>query len=206
LLELVIRETAGQPEPGFWIFDQERYSSPGMATRFGKSCSSTAPYMDAATNSESLRPGSSTLFTLQSCPRYALALHFLGSSDTILAGQPVLPLPLDAAGAPGCVLYTDPFHVSARVTDAPFGLRDGETRTDFHVPSSQELHGLTFFSQWIVSEPGVNPLGLSTSNGVRLRLTSGPPGTGVAIVENWDLTAPTGIVMTHLVPVMRLVR
>jgi hypothetical protein len=206
LLEFMIRETPGKPEPKFWVFDEEAYPSPGMMIPFGTSCSTTAPFMEASAWSESLRPGSSTLFTLAPAPKNALTLHFLGSSDSILFGQPILPLSLGASGAPGCTLYTDPFLVTAHLTDAPLPPLNGEARLHFHMPLSAELHGLPFYSQWIVMEPGTNALGLSTSNGVKLQLSSGPPTTGVAIVWNWDLGAPTGIVHTHFVPVMKLVK
>jgi hypothetical protein len=206
LVEFVVRQSVGRPEPGFWIVDEEWHSSPGMVIPFGSSCSRRFPYLHASARDESLRPGSSTKFTLGSCPPWAVAVHFLGSSDTTLAGQALLPLPLDAVGAPGCVLYTDPFHVTAQVTDPERPGFASETRLWFHVPPAAELHGLPFFSQWLVADAGANALGLSTSNGVRMQLSSGPATTGVAIVANQDLAAASGGVLTHLVPVMRLVR
>ena len=207
LLEFVIRKSATLPEPDFWIMDEEWFSAEGSVTAFGQTCSRTTGWTNAFASSESLRPGSSTIFNLWSAPGSVPYLHFVGTSDRDFGGAPILPLRLDPYGAPGCFLYTNPFLVTAGLTDAPAKRKtDGEARVLLHWPLDPVLTGSLFFSQWLMLEPGAHALGVTTSNGVRLLLSSGPAMHGVGVVWNWDVMAPTGAVMTHFSPVVRLVR
>ena len=58
-----------------------------------------------------------------------------------------------------------PFALAAASTDAA-----GVGRMPVALPTQAGLVGITFFTQWLVLEPGANPLGLVTSAGAACRV------------------------------------
>ncbi len=118
------------------------------ATSHGVSCNGfdllNAGYWDIG--------GTSYLYT-GSAPAGAPTTIFLG------VGAP-LPSGLAFLDAPGCMLYTAP--VAALVS---FSMPDaGRITTPIHVPNDETLVGSIFTLQAVVATPGVNALGVSTSN------------------------------------------
>ena len=87
----------------------------------------------------------------------------IGLSDTSLAGLP-LPLSLAPLGAPGCLIHHD-CAIDTATPMQPFGAIAIST---IPVPASQGLVGFTCFLQGWGFAPGVNALGIATSNGVRV--------------------------------------
>jgi hypothetical protein len=73
-------------------------------------------------------------------------------------------------------------------------------------PLDPALLNATVFSQWVLLEPGVNALGLTTTNAVEVQLSGNASTTGFAIVTTQDPTSPTGMVLTHFFPALRLVK
>ncbi len=81
-----------------------------------------------------------------------------GFDDQILGGQ-ALPLSLDGSGAPGCILYN-----SADVFLPVWVGLDGQAKVEYRIPNNPSLSGLRFHNQFLVLSPGVNGLGIVSSN------------------------------------------
>jgi hypothetical protein len=88
----------------------------------------------------------------------ALAVMATGFSSTIWNGN-LLPLDLNAQGAPGCTLSVSPDSVLAVILSAT-----GTGSQQFIIPNSIYLLGLTIHNQALVADPTVNALGWVTSN------------------------------------------
>lgn len=84
---------------------------------------------------------------------------------TLLFGAQASSIDLAAIGAPGCRLYLQPSIVLAV---AAFG----STSVQMQMPSSSSLIGQSLFTQFAMPQPGLNSLGLATTN--RLQTTVGP--------------------------------
>lgn len=75
-------------------------------------------------------------------------------------GTAAASLPLDAAGAPGCVLEPHPILVAAMTTGSI-----GATAYPFAIPNAPAFVGAQVLAQWAVVDPGSNQLGLVFSKG-----------------------------------------
>ncbi|MBK8980514.1 MAG: hypothetical protein IPM29_31820 [Planctomycetes bacterium] len=69
-------------------------------------------------------------------------------------------------GMPACFLLADPWFPLA------FSVAGGSVTVPLAIPSSASLVGATIGAQAVTISPGVNPLGIATSNGVQLTLGS----------------------------------
>ena len=107
--------------------------------------------------------GSSTLLQASSLPPNtsfaALALGF--SRDRI--GAFTLPIPLDYLGMPGCSLLQ-----SMEVPALPLALSPPTATMSLTIPLDYSLLERSIYLQAQVVAPGVNALGVATSNGLRL--------------------------------------
>jgi hypothetical protein len=112
---------------------------------------------------------------------------------------------LGTAGAPGCLLYTEWLLVTAAVTDRKPRFPYGEAQARHSLPLDANLLGATLFSQWLFLDAGANPLGVTTTNGVRSTLELAMPAGGVGLVYAYSPMAASGEVITHTFPVLRLV-
>lgn len=74
-------------------------------------------------------------------------------------------VPLFAFGTMACWLYTDPILLLHAVSGGV-----GEATMSWQAPASADAVGLQLFTQGAVLEPAANPLGLVTTNGVRITL------------------------------------
>jgi hypothetical protein len=98
-------------------------------------------------------------------PASASAWVAFGLQDQRLGGALSLPFDLGVLGAPGCQVHVDLLALAAASTDAA-----GVGRMPVALPTQAGLVGITFFTQWLVLEPGANPLGLVTSAGAACRV------------------------------------
>ncbi len=90
--------------------------------------------------------------------RRAPAVLMLGGSNTVF-GPTALPFDLTGAGAPGCAVLVAP-----ELTLSSPASSTGTARQAIAVPAVSSLAGLSFFAQWLVTDPGANPLGVALSN------------------------------------------
>ena len=89
----------------------------------------------------------------------APALLLIGASNQSWNGIP-LPLPLAAAGAPGCSLLAAGDTIVAVATDG-----SGRAAFTFAVPPDPTLLGARLFNQYAVFDPGANAMGLVWTRG-----------------------------------------
>lgn len=85
-------------------------------------------------------------------------LMLLGLSNTVASFGP-LPYPLDAIGAPGCLLLTDAFGFSVLTHT------NGTATHNQPIPNDAQLIGMHFYNQAIVADPGINAAGAVVSDG-----------------------------------------
>lgn len=94
-------------------------------------------------------------------------IFFLGLSDQHFAGLR-LPFDLTRLGAPSCFI-----HVSLEwqlPTVATYGASNGFAVAELSIPNDPRLLGTNLFVQGVHLDRFASPLGLSTSNGVRMRV------------------------------------
>lgn len=94
-----------------------------------------------------------------------LGTLWAGTSKSHWLGAPVLPLPLGAIGAPGCLLWTEPTIQLFLVADA-----NGEALVPVTLPNIAATQQVTFFAQCAAYAPGANALNFLFSGGVALKL------------------------------------
>lgn len=80
------------------------------------------------------------------------------------------PWDLTVFGMPGCYL-----HVTTDVVQLVPTAIDGTATTTFAIPNIASLAGLPIYSQAAAFDSGHNPLGVTTSNAVELRVGAGSP-------------------------------
>lgn len=100
-----------------------------------------------------------------------------GELEALLFGPPQVPvwsllgitpqrLDLSVIGLFGCSLYTQPLLVLPNATDSA-----GIARLRTAVPRQPAVAGAALLSQWVVTDPSVNPaVGLATSEGLQLTI------------------------------------
>ena len=86
-----------------------------------------------------------------------MPLSFLFGMSFDQSGGLPLPLDLTPIGATGCVLWLAPWFATS-------GMSDASGRCELAVPTAGLAPGIWFGAQALVASPGVNPLGLVTSN------------------------------------------
>ncbi len=126
---------------------------------FGHGCPGTAgtPQLLVAANGMP-RLGSSWQLELQNLPVTpgTISTFAFGLSNTS-TGALALPLPLAAAGMPGCTLFVSPDVVVATFANT------GVAAAGLAIPAGTGLIGLHVFVQGGVLDPGANPAGLVLS-------------------------------------------
>jgi hypothetical protein len=106
-------------------------------------------------------PGKRIDYRIVSGPPGSVALLSLGLSNQRW-GAFDLPLALDFAGANGCNLYTEPMFLLAVPLD-----RNGYASVPLTLASGSASVGLSHHTQFLALDPAANPLGITTSNGVK---------------------------------------
>ena len=135
------------------------YAAPGVAASFvpfGTGClgSGGVPALAAAPGQLPWIASTFTMdFTNLPNPGVGLMLGFLG-----LSAFP-FPVPLAAIGMPGCSALIDPLFAAGLSTSG------GTASLLLIIPSSLPLEGMHFFVQGVVLDLGVNPAGMTVTNG-----------------------------------------
>jgi hypothetical protein len=134
----------------------------GSATAYGASCGPSLSVLGTP------RIGQPVPVLAQNLPAAPLFPGLaIGLSDVALGAVP-LPLDLGTLGAPGCFLHHD---VAVDVGVAML-LQGNAGTAAFVIPNDPAGVGFVFFLQAWALAPGVGPLGITTSNGVRVRVGS----------------------------------
>lgn len=129
---------------------------PGSFQAFGTACagSSGLPTIQIAPLP---RVGASITVSATNVRPLQPGILAFGASNTSWGTQP-LPAPLDALGMTGCTLWISPDLLEQVST----GL--GIARWTAPIPNDVGLIGARFFNQFLLLDPGVNPLGVVASN------------------------------------------
>ena len=209
-------EISGAPVSGArspsWPLDNARQDVDGAAIPFGTSCigqmAATAATLRG--NDESLIAGATT--TLRAYGQYASPGFLLVGTKSFSGG-----LDLGALGMPLCRLYVDPLVTLQLNLDQTVPLMGangpGTGQCDIHFPPSSALVGgrmITQFVNWEVTPPFTNPLGVTSSQGLQLNLTSSTMTLDMATVSSVGVTGTQPLPMRGKVapnrgPVLRFV-
>ncbi|MFY9344818.1 MAG: VCBS repeat-containing protein [Planctomycetota bacterium] len=135
-------------------------------SRYGTDCAAGAIPAPALTaNSAPVRGNPGFAFVLANGAPSGAGFFVIGTSRTLWAGQPLLPLDLTLLGAPGCSLLAEPLASNAIVFG---GL--GTATVPLPIPALPSLVRLTYFAQCAAARPGANALGLLFSDGLAVRI------------------------------------
>ncbi|MCA8954179.1 MAG: lamin tail domain-containing protein [Planctomycetes bacterium] len=119
----------------------------------------------ADTTSE-LTPGSTAVLVLRggSATTTTSTGFGIGILSTLPGAVSMAPF-----GAPGCTLYADPFAALVVTAFVPTnGL--GEAQWLLPIPNTPSVTGLQLYSQWLASDPGLNPAGFTTTSAIRIEI------------------------------------
>lgn len=132
---------------------------------FGVGCGS--PAMSLQPGLQALPEfGAQVVSVVTNVPTGRSAVMSIGLSDTDFGGAP-LPLPLDAIGMPGCVLYHDTA-VTAFLLCATIAPNTGQFTLS--IPADHVFLGLPVYLQAWAHDFAANPFGIVLSNALRYRI------------------------------------
>lgn len=134
---------------------------PGQLTPYGAGCGGPGGVLQLAASGPAV-PGQTVTLTGSNLPVLQLGALMLGGSSSVSAYGP-LPLDLSVIGMGGCSLLqsmeiVDPFVTTASTIGRPLPL-----------PNDYAFVGFPLYTQLLMLDPLV-PAGLTTSNGVRVRI------------------------------------
>lgn len=201
-VETVTTTTTSSIAGPWWPLDGLRQNNTGQVLHFGHSCIPRLAGYPAGADAASQNLGSSAVVFLSGNRAQGNGMLLLGLDNQSL-GAARLPLDLFSFGAPGCSLYLDP------LATAPIALArnpggQGHAALDLPVPFDPRLQGQTYYTQWVLHEPGHNSLGLTFSNGVAATIGRyQPPLLGISWIESTDPNAATGRILSGRTPVLR---
>lgn len=198
-------------EPEFWYVDHELGGSGGIVTPIGKSCSSFRDASDQSlyADSMSLQIGSSMRLTGLGRP---------GASPLMLFGASAIPggIDLSLIGAAGCSQYVNYFLTLGLSYRPPQQYLGGSfTHFETQIPPQKILLGAKVYVQFADLETSLprsswtNPIGLTTTNGLELRIALAGPSVGMSTVTSHVVGASDpmplrGQVDVEAAPVMRV--
>ena len=136
----------------------------GIYTTFGVGCAGSAGIAQNL-STPAPRIGQTSAITLSPVPNTAVALLFVGTSNTFSTSFGPLPLDLTAFGAPGCF---------ARVSDDAaqfFTIGSGSATVPLAVPNNPFFVGVQLFTQGVVFDT-TNALGLVMSDAAAMTIGS----------------------------------
>ncbi len=193
--------SGGVAQHPWWPLDGLRQSSFGAVKVRGQSCIPGLPGHPAGADAASQNLGASAVVFLRGSRAQGSGLVLVGYDNKTLGGTR-LPLDLAVIGAPTCSLYLDPI-LAAQFTlkKQPGGL--GHVAMTMPVPYDVGLAGLSYYTQWMLSDPGHNSAGLTFSNGVQATIGPHAPPLGISWIESTDLNAAAGRILTGRTPVLR---
>jgi hypothetical protein len=180
-------EIDGQQVPGspcFRPFDYEWEGQVGVATKYGIACGKYAGRfgISATVTASNLRLATTASFYSWGQPNTSGAM--------MIGDQKYFPgIDLDVLGATDCDLYVRSTIMIPAAFGSPFRAGEpGTAKVAFQIPPTATLMGAMLWVQWAnveVSLPRAewsNPLGLTTSNGLEVTISSFPPALGMATV------------------------
>jgi hypothetical protein len=148
----------GTPSSGAWSPSQ-LITRPSLRVQCSGSGAPTQPVIGCGPVIP--RIGSTYDITLASAPSNTPAAMFTGFSDQTWI-ETGIPLPFALPGMGSCT-----FQVSLDLTDSRLTDGAGKTSAPLTIPNAPILTGLQLYHQWLVLDPGANPLGLTTSASAR---------------------------------------
>jgi len=202
-IEILTKPVLGQTPPWFTI-DAVVESGGGAVTEFGQSCVPQMGLTPAGADEGMLTVGSTAVFYLRGQRATGSGVCILGTSNSSF-GSIALPLDLGQLGAEGCSLFTNPVAhnqltpIMELAAGAP-----GYARMGLLIPRLPTLAGARLYSQWIVMDPGINPMNMTFSNGLSLTIGAPRPDWDVAWVESQLEQSPVGLLFNGRVPVLKL--
>ncbi|MEZ5967394.1 MAG: FG-GAP-like repeat-containing protein [Planctomycetota bacterium] len=128
-------------------------ADPGIITRFGRGCPGSQGRLPRADMLGLPQIGSEVAWVLGAARANTAAAVDVGVASW--------ELPLDFLGAIGCVHHAQPILRLWGTTD-----NSGRLSWRLQVPANTDLVGFSLFLQWLVVDPGVNPAGVVTTNGI----------------------------------------
>jgi hypothetical protein len=206
---LDIEGTPINPPPSFfWWVDYEHEADVGSVTHLGTACGAAVQehVTTAAASARALVPGN-TMSVLTVGRPSSVGILMVGVRLT-------QPVSLAFLGAPGCSLYVQPLvhlpilYPATTISHGTFAA----TLLDIHIPAQSSLLGGRFAAQGLNLEPPhaqSNSAGLTTTNGLEIRLAGLPPAGTLSIVRSEAVAASepfptTGRVSVSRGPVMQL--
>lgn len=128
---------------------------------FGTGCGSPVTTLAASTGSAPVL-GQNFSTTIRGVQAGVIPLQSIGNSDRFLGATP-LPLDLTSSGMTGCFLYHNAF------AHRPCVINGGGTATNvIGVPNDSSLAGQTLFMQSFLIGGTPNPLGVVSTNAIRI--------------------------------------
>jgi hypothetical protein len=208
-IDVIGRPVKGS-EPDTWRIDCERGNYSGSSKRLGKSCSTFADQ-----NGETLY--NHDLWLQIGSTMRLKAMGRPGSLPLLLLGARAVPggYDLTGMGATGCRQHISYFLVAALTySKPPFAGAAAVLKFETQIPANSTLLGASVFTQFADDETALprtewsNPAGLTTSNGLELKISSVKPSLGISLVTSEDLaivpSPKMGRVDVSTGPVMRL--
>ena len=145
------------------MLEVEKGNGSGVAY-YGAACAGSTSKVPLLSIAQAPRLGVVEPVKLADAAALRPALLFVGVSDKSW-GALKLPFALDALGAKGCWILTDPFLPLAAATDSK-----GAASYGLWFPQISGLRGTGIYLQWIVFDQRANALGVVTSRGARTSL------------------------------------
>jgi hypothetical protein len=194
-------ETVTSTAGPWWPLDGLRQNSAGKVLAYGNSCIPRLSGHPAGADAASQNLGSSAVVFLRGTRTQGSGLLLLGLDNKTIGAAP-LPLDLASFGAPGCSLLLNPMVMAPiALAERPGG--QGHVAVAIAVPYDVRLPGVSYYTQWLLREPGHNSLGLTFSNGVAATIGPYKPPLGITWIESTDLAAATGRILAGRTPVLR---
>jgi hypothetical protein len=144
--------------------------APGI-TSFGTGCGGQGGPATLTLGS-ALRPGYASSLQFSHLPAGSVACLLAGWSVAQWGSQP-LPIALSAWGMPGCQLLVSPDVALAFSTGA------GTVNSSIAMPLAPSIVGIEMGLQSMFVQPGLNPVNLGMSQGVRARIAPLPASTSL---------------------------
>jgi hypothetical protein len=185
----------------WWPIDASITPFTGSVTPFGASCITGMGLTPASADAGSITIGSTGIFYLKGRHAAGMAVCMLGMSNTQF-GSLQLPLDLGPVAAPGCRLYTSSSLLIPAMLDVPAGGPIGIATAPLDLPVNPGLQGVTLYAQWALAEAGVNPLGVTFSNGVAATIGASRM-RNISWLESESMSSPSGAILAGRVPVLR---
>jgi hypothetical protein len=159
--------TAAVIRPGEGLTTRFLYST-AITVPFGQGCPGAGGFVPVAGTSGGWPIPGNTAWTptLTNAPSQRAATFAIGASNTMWAGTIPLPHELVEIRAFGCFLLVDPVATAGTMTVGG-GPGAGQTSFNLPIPPITTINGVSFYSQWLVLDPGATNGVLTASQGLK---------------------------------------